>query len=138
MFRASPSAWILPVAQWAALQSSENSDVLYLSPVEVRNDIPTKMKVRSKYRRNRRNMKTRYRKARWVQRRNSIKTGRFSPTMRSKFDTHLKEIAFVSSILPISRQILETGTFDPHALTVNTASSPFTETSFNLPHLETR
>jgi hypothetical protein len=94
----------------------ENGDVLYLSQVGVRNDISKKMTARSKYRRNRRNRKTRYRKARWLHRGNSTKTGRFSPTMRSKFDTHLKEVAFVKSILPISRVILETGTFDPHAL----------------------
>ena len=74
---------------------------------------PKKMAARGKYRRNR---KTRYRKARWLHRGNSTKAGRFSPTMRSKFDTHLKEVAFVKSILPISRVILETGTFDPHAL----------------------
>ena len=95
---------------------SENGDVLYVSQVEVRNDIPKKMAALGKYRCNRRNRKTRYRKARWLHRGNSTKAGRFSPTMRSKFDTHLKEVAFVKSILPISRVILETGTFDPHAL----------------------
>lgn len=94
----------------------ENGDVLYLSQVEVRNDIAPKMKARSGNRRNRRNRKTRYRKARWLHRGNSMETERFSPTMRSKFDTHLKEVAFVKSILPISKIILETGTFDPHAL----------------------
>ena len=94
----------------------ENGDVLYLSQVDVRNDIAPKMKARSGNRRNRRNRKTRYRKARWLHRGNSMETERFSPTMRSKFDTHLKEVAFVKSILPISRIILETGTFDPHAL----------------------
>jgi hypothetical protein len=94
----------------------ENGDVLYLSQVEVRNDIEKKVKARSKSRRNRRNRKTRYRKARFSHRGNSIKTNRFSPTMRSKIDSHLKEVAFVESILPISRVILETGTFDPHAL----------------------
>jgi hypothetical protein len=95
---------------------SENGDVLYMSQVEIRNDITKKMKRRAKYRRNRRNRKTRYRKAKWLNRANSIKTGRFSPTMRSKFDSHLKEIRFVKSILPINRTILETATFDPHAL----------------------
>ena len=94
----------------------ENGDVLYLSQVEVRNDIAPNRKARSGNRRNRRNRKTRHRKARWLHRGNSMKTERFSPTMRSKFDTHLKEVAFVKSILPISRIILETGTFDPHAL----------------------
>jgi len=46
----------------------ENGDVLYLSEIEIRNDIAEKMKQRSKYRRNRRNRKTRYRKPRWLNR----------------------------------------------------------------------
>ena len=94
----------------------ENNDVLYLSEIEVRNDITDKMKQRAKYRRNRRNRKTRYRKARWLNRKNSIKKDRFSPTMISKINSHLKEIKFVKSILPITNIILETATFDPHAL----------------------
>lgn len=92
------------------------NNVVYLSQVEIRNDISDTMKQRSKYRRNRRNRKTRYRKARWLNRANSIKKDRFSPTMISKINSHLKEIGFVKSILPITKIILETATFDPHAL----------------------
>ena len=95
---------------------NENNDVMYLSEIEIRNDIADKMKQRSKYRRNRRNRKTRYRKARWLNRKNSIKKGRFSPTMVSKINSHVKEINFVKSILPITKIILETATFDTHAL----------------------
>ena len=95
---------------------NENNEVVYLSQVEIRNDITDKMKQRSKYRRNKRNRKTRYRKARWLNRKNSIKDNRFSPTMTSKINSHLKEIKFVKSILPITKIILETATFDPHAL----------------------
>jgi len=95
---------------------SEKGDVVYLSQIKVRNDITDKMKRRSSYRRDRRTRKTRYREPRWLNRRNSIKKGRFSPTMRSKFDTHLKEVKFVKSILPITKLILETATFDTHAL----------------------
>lgn len=93
-----------------------NNKVLYLSEVKIRNDISGKMKQRSNYRRNRRNRKTRYRKARWQNRKNSIKKDRFSPTMVSKISSHLKEISFVKSILPINNIIIETATFDPHAL----------------------
>lgn len=94
----------------------EDGDVIYLSEVEIRNDIADKMKQRSKYRRNRRNLKTRYRAARWLNRKNSIKKDRFSPTMISKINSHLKEIKFVKSILPITHIIMETATFNPHAL----------------------
>lgn len=96
--------------------ADEQGNVFYLSEVELRNDIATTMKERAAKRRNRRNRKTRYRPARWLNRKNSSKTGRFSPTMRSKIEAHLREIHFVKSLLPITSIVLETGTFDPHAL----------------------
>lgn len=96
--------------------ADDEGNIFYLSEVELRNDIATTMKERASKRRNRRNRKTRYRPARWLNRKHSIKHGRFSPTMRSKIDAHLREIRFVQSVLPISAIILETGTFDPHAL----------------------
>ena len=98
----------------AAVDSA--GSVVYLSETEIRNDIADKMKQRAKYRRNRRNRKTRHRQARWLNRKNSIKSDRFSPTMISKINSHLKEISFAKSLLPIAHMILETGTFDPHAL----------------------
>ncbi len=96
--------------------ADENGNVMYLSDVRVRNDIADTMKERARARRNRRKRKTRYRPARWLNRKNSIKQGRFSPTMSSKIDAHLREIRFVQSLLPITSIVLETGTFDPHAL----------------------
>ena len=95
---------------------NKKSEVIYLSEIEIRNDISDKMTQRAKYRRSRRNRKTRYRKARWLNRRNSIKKDRFSPTMISKINSHLKEINFVKSILPIKNIVLETAIFDPHLL----------------------
>lgn len=98
----------------SAIDGSGN--VLYMSDVEIRNDIADKMTQRRKYRRSRRNRKTRYRKTRWLNRRNSIKNGRFSPTMASKMNSHCKEIEFVKSILPVTQLVFETGTFDPHLM----------------------
>lgn len=94
----------------------DNGNVVYMSQVEIRNDIADKLEKRSKFRRNRRNRKTRYRKERWRNRKNSIKKGRFSPTMVSKVNSHLKEIKFVESILPITKIIIEIAAFDPYAL----------------------
>ena len=94
----------------------ENGDIVYISEVEIRNDIAERMARRSKYRMSRRNRKTRYRPARWLNRKNSIKMARFSPTMTSKLHIHEKEIKFAKSLLPITNIILETATFDPHAL----------------------
>ena len=89
-----------------------NQVVLYTSEVKIRNDISTKMKRRSIYRRARRTRKLRYRKARWLNRHNSIKKDRFSPTMISKINSHKREIEFIKSILPIKTLVLETGKFD--------------------------
>jgi hypothetical protein len=96
--------------------ADEQGNILHLSEREGRNDITTTMKERATHRRNRRQRKTRERPARWLNRRNSTKTGRFSPTMRSKIDAHLREIRFVQSLFPMTSIVLETGTFDPHAL----------------------
>lgn len=96
--------------------SDDNGDIVYMSKVVVRNNVTDKMTQRAKYRKNRRNRKTRYRKARWLNRKNSIKTGRFSPTMISKLHSHSKEIEFVKSILPITTLVLETGQFDMHLM----------------------
>ena len=96
--------------------TKDNGEVVYMSKVIVRNDITDKMIQRVKYRRNRRNRKTRYRKPRFLNRGNSIKTNRFSPTMVSKFHSHIKEIEYIKSILPITTLVLETGQFDTHLM----------------------
>jgi len=94
----------------------DSNQVYYLSEVELRQDIKSKMDQRRMYRRTRRGRKTRYRKARWANRKNSIKNDRYAPTIRSKYNSTIKELIFVSKILPIKYLIIETGTFDPHAL----------------------
>lgn len=104
--------------------SKDNGDIVYMSEVIVRNDIADKMTQRAKYRRNRRNRKTRYRKARWLNRANSIKTDRFSPTMISKFHSHVKEIEYIKSILPITQTVFETGQFDMHLMKNPSLANP--------------
>src|SRR6056297_37271 len=93
-----------------------NNQIYYLSEVELRQDIKSKLDQRRMYRRNRRSRKTRYRKARWANRKNSIKNNRYAPTIMSKYNSLIKELIFVSKLLPIKDLIIETGTFDPHAL----------------------
>ena len=93
-----------------------NGKTLYAAEVTIRNDISKKMDRRAKARRARRVRKLRYRKPRFNNRRNSIISGRFSPTMVSKINSHIREIELVRSILPIKNLVLETGTFDPHKL----------------------
>lgn len=95
---------------------TEDGKIVYMSKVIVRNDITGKMTQRAKYRRNRRNRKTRYRKPRFLNRKNSIRDDRFSPTMVSKIQSHKREIEFIKSILPITTMVLETGQFDTHLM----------------------
>lgn len=95
---------------------AENGNILYTAKTTIRNDIKEKMDQRRQFRRTRRNRKTRYRKPRFLNRGNSIRADRFSPTMVSKIHSHVKEIESVKSILPISKLVLETATFDPHLM----------------------
>lgn len=104
--------------------SKDNGDIVYMSEVTVRNDIADKMTQRASYRRNRRNRKTRYRKARWLNRANSIRSNRFSPTMQSKLHSHVKEIEYIKSILPITKMVFETSQFDTHLMKNPSLANP--------------
>ena len=68
---------------------THKNEVLYISEVKVRNDITTKMERRKIYRRERRSRKLRYRKQRFLNRGNSNKKDRFSPTMVSLSLIHI-------------------------------------------------
>lgn len=107
-----------------AAVSNDKGEIFYMSEVVVRNDIVYRMTRRSKYRRNRRSRKTRYRKARWLNRKNSIKSDRFSPTMISKFHRHVQEIEYIKSILPITTMVLETEQFDTHLMKNPSLANP--------------
>ena len=89
-----------------------NDKVLYQSQTELRNDIKKKMDHRRVFRRSRRNRKTRYRKKRFLNRRNSIKKDRLPPSLRHRIQAHIDEIEFCKKILPVSDLILEVSQFD--------------------------
>lgn len=93
-----------------------NGEVLYQSQVELRTDIKAKMDCRRQARRFRRNRKTRYRKARFLNRKNSTKLNRIPPSVRHKIQAHIDEIKFCKKILPISKIVLEVNQFDTHLM----------------------
>lgn len=93
-----------------------NDEVLYQSQVELRTDIKSKMDGRREVRRFRRNRKTRYRKPRFLNRKNSTKLNRLPPSVRHKVQAHIDEIEFCKSILPISKIVLEVSQFDTHLM----------------------
>lgn len=96
--------------------ADENDNIVYKSNVILRNNITEKMTQRLKYRRNRRNRKTRYRASRFLNRGNSKKKDRLPPTVISKIQSHIKELNFIGKILPITEKVFEIGHFDPHLM----------------------
>lgn len=89
-----------------------NDKVLYQSQTELRNNIKKKINRRKCFRKARRFRKTRYRKPRFLNRRNSIKKDRLPPSVRHKVQSHIDEIEFCKKILPVSDLILEVSQFD--------------------------
>ena len=89
-----------------------NDKVFYQSQTELRSNIKKKMNNRRISRRSRRNRKIRYRKCRFLNRRNSIKKDRLPPSVKHKVQAHIDEIEFCKKILPISGLILEVSQFD--------------------------
>ena len=98
----------------AAFSATANQKVLYLSEVKLRDDIRSNMDQRRAYRRTRRSRNTRYRKPRFDNRR---RDGWLTPTVRSKVDSHKRELCFIRKILPVSDVIIEMASFDIQKIT---------------------
>lgn len=89
-----------------------SGEVLYQSQVELRDDIKSNIDRRKQARRFRRNRKTRYRKPRFLNRKNSTKLNGLPPSVRHKVQAHIDEIEFCKKLLPISKVVLEVSQFD--------------------------
>lgn len=89
--------------------SSEKNEML-AAQVELRSDIVKLLSTRRELRRNRRNRKTRYRKARFDNRKK--KDGWLAPSVEQKIESHLKVIRFVHKLLPITKTTIEVAQFD--------------------------
>ena len=84
---------------------------LYAANVELRNDIVDKLATRREYRRARRS-RLRYRKARFNNRVSSKHKGWMAPSIENKIHTHLTVVRNAHKILPISKIVVETASFD--------------------------
>ena len=93
------------------LSGTTETKELYASDVELRNDIVDLISTRRQNRRSRRNRKIRYRKARF-QNRVSGKKNWLAPSIRQKVDTHMTVVSRVCMILPVTKIIVETASFD--------------------------
>lgn len=85
---------------------------LYAADVEIRNDIVEKLSTRKQYRKARRNRKTRHRKSRFQNRIRSKNKGWLAPSIESKINSHFSVVRDVYKVLPISKIIVETASFD--------------------------
>lgn len=94
------------------LSASTPRRELYSSEVTLRNDIVKLLSLRREYRRSRRNRTTRYRAARFNNRVHSKNKGWLAPSIENKINTHIKVVADIHKILPISKIVVETASFD--------------------------
>ena len=92
------------------ISATTEKKVLYEADIELRNDIVDLLSSRREARRSRRNRKTRYRQARFNNRKR--KNEWLAPSVMQKIQTHLNVVANVHKILPISKTNIEVASFD--------------------------
>jgi RRXRR protein/HNH endonuclease len=97
-------------SQTVGIAAAANREVVFQAEMRLRTDISGKLTRRRQYRRTRRSRKTRYRAARWANRRRS--TGWLAPSLRARADATVKAVRFVARVLPIRQINVEIGSFD--------------------------
>lgn len=93
------------------LSATTEKKELYAADVELRNDIVDLLSVRRQNRRTRRN-RLRYRKPRFNNRVHSKNSGWLAPSIEQKIQTHFRIVEDVHKILPITKIVVETASFD--------------------------
>lgn len=83
---------------------------LYAADVTLRTDIVKLNSERKMYRRSRRNRKTWYRPARFLNRKKP--KGWLAPSIQHKLDSHIKLIGKIKELLPVSQMVIEVAAFD--------------------------
>src|SRR5216683_1213552 len=96
--------------QHIGVSATTEHAVLFEAEVKPRTDIQELLATRSQFRRARRSRKTRYRQARYLNRRKP--DGWLAPSVQHKVEAHLKTIRLVHTILPIRRITIEVAQFD--------------------------
>lgn len=95
------------------LSATTEKRELFSAHAKLRTDIPEKLTEKKMYRRGRRNRNTRYRKARFDNRKSFKKRhGRLAPSIQHKLDSHIRLIDNTKQILPITSTTIEVATFD--------------------------
>lgn len=99
-------------SKFIGLSATTNKKELFSAELELRNDIVKLLSERRQYHRSRRNRTTRYRKERFLNRVKSKNKGWLAPSIENKIQTHLNIVNKIYRILPISKIIVETASFD--------------------------
>ncbi len=92
------------------IAATTNGEVVFQAQVHLRDDITEKLRQRRQHRRNRRAHKTRYREARYANRRRP--DGWLPPSLHSKAEATVKAVGFITSLVPIGQVTVEVGSFD--------------------------
>lgn len=92
------------------MSATTETSVLYETTVKLRTDIPKLLAARYALRHARRSRKTRYRPARYNNRRRAENW--LPPSIRQRIDTHKTAIANVYEILPITKLVVEFASYD--------------------------
>ena len=93
------------------LSATTKEKELYAADIELRNDIVDLLSTRRQNRRTRRN-RLRYRKPRFNNRVHSKKNGWLAPSVEQKIQTHFKVVEDIHKLLPITKIVVETASFD--------------------------
>src|SRR6266516_1929369 len=96
--------------QHIGVSATTEKSILFEAEVKPRTDIQELLATRKQFRSARRNRKTRYRQARFLNRKKP--EGWLAPSVQHKVDAHLKTMRLVQSILPIVRTTIEVAQFD--------------------------
>lgn len=91
------------------LSATTKTHELYSAEVELRNDIVDKLSTRRQNRRTKRN-RLRYRQPRFSNRKKD--KGWLAPSIQHKIDTHINMVDKIHKILPITKIIVETASFN--------------------------
>ncbi len=96
--------------QHIGVSATTEHAVLFEAEVKPRTDIQELVATRSQFRRARRSRKTRYRQARFLNRKRP--EGWLAPSVAHKVAAHLKTIRMVQTILPVRKITIEVAQFD--------------------------
>ncbi|MEG2289570.1 MAG: RNA-guided endonuclease IscB [Clostridium sp.] len=98
-------------SKFVGISATTTEKELFSAELELRNDIVELLSTRKQNRRTRRN-RLRYRKPRFLNRVGSKNKGWLAPSIENKIQSHFNIVDKVYKLLPISKIIVETASFD--------------------------